>query len=387
MVAHSGSCACCGTPASRRCIGCIEGVDQHGNLSPTAYCSRECQEADWKKHKVECRYANYRKQLYRGALLVQQAFYIFRLIAFDFELAEVRSINGSLRIRVDRSELSSGAAPLYNFPDHLFSNFDDKKAVLCWLASDEAIAYMHELFSKTLKGKFREPPFKGVALTYVGITSTNRLPTEFCFEVDKKHVMIHEEKENDVIEPMFYYHWALRIDLGGAGSFIIDPAGAELGQRRAAMTYMQYMQTYVRQYPDQQGFGSRREVCKKRTESQNDPSLPGNVDYRLPVLHDEIIKSMGRMLNPYESKEKTLVESLNLREDGFELEQARILFIVEGAMRNIRDYALSNPDSWYDEGPKKDPKESGWDLLGIPKDKQEVIRKVVENGGRHISLA
>jgi hypothetical protein len=57
---------------------------RHGNPSPTFYCSRECQATDYKQHKTTaCRDANARKQLWRGAKLAQQMFFVYREATFD----------------------------------------------------------------------------------------------------------------------------------------------------------------------------------------------------------------------------------------------------------------------------------------------------------------
>lgn len=76
------TCANCGGAPNHRCAGCVEGVDQHGNLSPTFYCGKKCQQENWKTtHKDECKMANHRKKLYRvGAILQPVSEAIYRLI-------------------------------------------------------------------------------------------------------------------------------------------------------------------------------------------------------------------------------------------------------------------------------------------------------------------
>jgi hypothetical protein len=72
------ACANCGRFAKRRCTGCIRGDNDQDSIGPPAtyYCSKACQRDHWETtHKIQCRLAIDRRQLFRLGSLVQWAFY------------------------------------------------------------------------------------------------------------------------------------------------------------------------------------------------------------------------------------------------------------------------------------------------------------------------
>ena len=72
------ACANCGNPTRRRCTGCIRDDDDQASIGPpsTYYCSEIGQRGHWgTTHKIQCRRAIDRRQLFRLARLVQWAFY------------------------------------------------------------------------------------------------------------------------------------------------------------------------------------------------------------------------------------------------------------------------------------------------------------------------
>lgn len=71
----SKKCANCGAAASLRCIGCVEGLDCHGNILQTHYCTRGCQRKHWKSsHTAECNHTNARTALSEACNLLQPIF-------------------------------------------------------------------------------------------------------------------------------------------------------------------------------------------------------------------------------------------------------------------------------------------------------------------------
>ena len=152
MATTSGECANCGKSTTRTCTGCHEGIDGNGSALPTVYyCNKECQKQSWcNGHKVVCRNGGARKQLYRGASLVQEAFYAFREVAFDRNPSAIIPEGNKLHLYLSPSDHE----PLHAFPGHLVSKDEDKKAILVWNACSVAGAYMFKLLEKVFEGKW-----------------------------------------------------------------------------------------------------------------------------------------------------------------------------------------------------------------------------------------
>ncbi len=146
-------CIKCDKPATKRCSRCSEGVDVDGNLLRTFYCGTECQLADYLDHKVQCRHANNRKQLYRGAELLKDVFYAWRLAAFDLDLSGLEYDGELLRLveHVDDRRLR-GHFSLFAFPIGLARDQQDNFALLTYMACNKAPANLKVLIENVFKG-------------------------------------------------------------------------------------------------------------------------------------------------------------------------------------------------------------------------------------------
>lgn len=150
MSNHNSCCANCGKPASLRCGRCAEGLDIHGIKSSTFYCDAVCQKAHWKEaHKAECKHANYRKQLYRAGLTIHELYYFTRLEAFDLKATKAEKQNGILC--VEQGDYGENEI-LVDFPESIFTEDNDKFAMLAWNSCGEALARMHDIASAALEG-------------------------------------------------------------------------------------------------------------------------------------------------------------------------------------------------------------------------------------------
>lgn len=87
-------CANCDANATKYCNACVEGLDLNGDsLPPPFYCSAKCQQEHWNStHKIQCKLAVDRRQLYRIGALVQHAFYAGTKAMWYDEIAEVKKI-------------------------------------------------------------------------------------------------------------------------------------------------------------------------------------------------------------------------------------------------------------------------------------------------------
>jgi hypothetical protein len=156
MAQPSGVCASCGKLATQRCARCTEGLDKSGNPSPTYYCGKACQKANFQDHKPISRAANARQQLYRGVGLAQEVFYAFRELAFDIDPTEIKVVDGKIHCQLGNTkdrEYDVNEWPLHSFPKRAVSNIEDKKALLTWQTCEDSIAYMHELLKKVFEGR------------------------------------------------------------------------------------------------------------------------------------------------------------------------------------------------------------------------------------------
>ena len=183
-------------------------LDDDGQLSPTFYCNYECLKADWKKHKVSFRNANQRKQLYRGAVLAQEIFYVVREIGFDGHLKEVvKEENGRMCMHLQRNVVSADILPLQPFPNHLFESEEDKKPVLSWLTCNESLIWMHELLEKVFEGTHWSTTLRNAVANVFVVGITLREPTELSFDVRRSQEFIYEVDETGYTDPTRHNHW------------------------------------------------------------------------------------------------------------------------------------------------------------------------------------
>jgi hypothetical protein len=111
-------CANCGSPATRRCLGCISDADEQGNADEpsTYYCDKNCQSENWKIHQPQCKLAVDRRQLFRLGRLVQWAFYRSIKAMWYDRILEVK--------RTRDTEADDGAQlQLWRCKKHDLSNF------------------------------------------------------------------------------------------------------------------------------------------------------------------------------------------------------------------------------------------------------------------------
>lgn len=150
-----GHCAVCQNTTRQHCSRCVQPKNARENPLPlTFYCSTKCQKADYTSHKETC-YA--RQQLFRGATLLKSAFLMFREMAFDMEISNVKVVNGELHVyEPPCSEDAAKCSPLYEFPSHLLSSDIEKEILLSYCACDDALKYMFELTGKVLEGTIHE---------------------------------------------------------------------------------------------------------------------------------------------------------------------------------------------------------------------------------------
>lgn len=124
----------------------------YGKESLTFYCSKECQITHRKTHKSECKYANYRNQLYRTAVLAKNIFFGVRKEVYMFNIQEVVKKDDIIRLTMGTCSYEN-ADVIFDFPGHLFATGDDQEAVLAYWSGPEAMMKMHKLITSALEGR------------------------------------------------------------------------------------------------------------------------------------------------------------------------------------------------------------------------------------------
>ncbi|KAH4608983.1 MYND-type zinc finger protein samB [Parastagonospora nodorum] len=240
------TCAVCEKPASDKCARC----------RASAYCSKECQAADWKTHKTACADLQLATILERTADIVHKAYLNFRETTWD-------TVNFKVEIRDDEvvvyDEFKPHPSPLFiPFPNHLMKDEGVKEAVLTFDTCNEPLVYMEELFQQLLHGcaikiqevgiKLKPVPRKTTAVFIDGTVRTN-WPDN-----------IHE---------------VLRVTSTKSGkTWYIDISGGQYGITRTFWTAKEFYATYVKTIVSVLPFGSNK---KKVSDGGQCPGLAGLV--------------------------------------------------------------------------------------------------------------
>jgi hypothetical protein len=149
-------CAICAGPAKHRCARCADGVDMNGKRSPALYCGQECQHKHWTAHKIECRLAVDRRELYNIGSLLQWAFYAGRKTIWHEDVGRVKKIedaseDNKAKLLVWRDKSKDYTRRMFPaFPDSLFDEERDKQAVLAHEAP--GVTIVTGLMTELMKG-------------------------------------------------------------------------------------------------------------------------------------------------------------------------------------------------------------------------------------------
>ena len=159
----SGTCASCQRLTTHMCAGCLEApLYDERFTEPTFYCNPECQKADWTQHKSKCKKLQARKSLGRAAMLLQAIFYRIRLRASTLRFKSLRLAGSTIflddfQFASEFHSRESGQA-LKPFPVPLDGDRSLAEAVLVYMGSMEAMAYLHGFAKELMTGKPITPP-------------------------------------------------------------------------------------------------------------------------------------------------------------------------------------------------------------------------------------
>ncbi|KAK3673966.1 hypothetical protein LTR78_006168 [Recurvomyces mirabilis] len=147
------ACSRCGRASAVNCEKCAEGLEQNGEPSQILYCGRQCLEADKKAHASDCGLRIDRLQLFRAGKLVQDAFLQSREQPFDLCIESVKK-NGHRLIMKEPKVYKKNGPIYFEFPNEMFDNERDKKAMLTWMTCSDGLAQMFNLLEAAVQGLF-----------------------------------------------------------------------------------------------------------------------------------------------------------------------------------------------------------------------------------------
>lgn len=148
----TAKCSVCSSDTTTFCTRCAEGLDISGHPTKTYYCSKVCQQQDWKEHrKGQCQHANARKKLFRGAAIIQELFeacWEMRMVVRPDALHH--SEDGKLHVRQDlmKSDVTQKVLPMRNFA----MQDRARKALLSWSECSASMMWGCGLILELLRG-------------------------------------------------------------------------------------------------------------------------------------------------------------------------------------------------------------------------------------------
>ena len=136
--------------ATLLCYGCYKAPDAEGGHVETVwYCSANCQKADWKFHKHDCRRAQARRSLYRVGETANLAFFRFVERTFDLHIVGVEDRGNVLYIHQGPQDRST----FNQFPSEHLKSDQDKQAAMARMKCRASEEYVQILVEDMLQGQ------------------------------------------------------------------------------------------------------------------------------------------------------------------------------------------------------------------------------------------
>ena len=151
----SGTCVHCQRSTTLVCSGCYEAPLYDESFIEPAFCccNTECMDSLWAEHGSKCSKLQARKLLNRAAMLLQAIIYRIRLHASPLRFKSLRLEGSTIFLDGFQSTTefhSRESEPaLKPFPIPLDGDGSSAKAVVVYMASLEAMRYLHG-FTKEL---------------------------------------------------------------------------------------------------------------------------------------------------------------------------------------------------------------------------------------------
>lgn len=159
-----GNCSQCGEQTSKHCTGCKDAppYGTEDDSSITFFCGQECQLAGWRNHQNLCKRRHLRKKLRLAAWMIDIAWHKYREKVYDFAIDRVENKDGMLlAYESDRKAwLEKEGNYVWQFPQSLVANDEDKRALLDLKVDIDAFADMHELISPLMQSRSSQSMLK-----------------------------------------------------------------------------------------------------------------------------------------------------------------------------------------------------------------------------------
>ncbi|KAK8083962.1 hypothetical protein PG996_002743 [Apiospora saccharicola] len=203
------ACATCGNGDAHACQGCLVTLDSQHVIFKTVYCSKECQAADWPKHKASCASL---KMIGRAAFLIRDLFIMFQGFNYTDRVTGVREKEGVLyKFVATHDELAFlGKAVPQPFPKELTSSDEALRACLTEQECDEPYSTF-----KCVVDYFLSPICKKIDEVQVDVRNAHQ-PTTII-------------NSSAVVNGMLLTHRVLQVELRSGEKVVIDLTGAQFG--------------------------------------------------------------------------------------------------------------------------------------------------------------
>lgn len=325
---EDAACAACGVASTTRCVGCIEGVDQYGRPLPTYYCTKDCQQRHWPKHRKDCRIANARKVLYRGGELLKTVWLAFREEAFDLRLSRVQRQGDKLHIYEGKYE---DTEVLVRYPQHLVSDPVEKQALLSHRACSDSSAYTYELVQKVFEGNATSTDWIRTARTNLSIIGIHLGIVELKVHVPLASCKVVFHDYLGSIDKTQYWHEVFVITLKDRIAYAIDLAGAQYGHQ-TIMPWGEYLGlTHTMGLPDELG------TSMKRIERLYFGLTNPTCGQLLPRVHTEVAKCIERAARVWEQRNGQSLAHM-LRSSNEHQYQQQTQQLVEETKKDMHDF-------------------------------------------------
>ncbi|KXT15752.1 hypothetical protein AC579_1519 [Pseudocercospora musae] len=317
----TGTCASCANSVPRPILTCFE-CGEHGSSANTpAYCSTKCLSEDRDSHRGHCGQGNVLQSIYRAGDLLQSAFYLWRRLGFDVNVKDIRKSGEALTLKEEISLVPHGQSILFDFPDHLVPEQNDKHKLLTFLACSDASAYMYELVKKALQD-----------------TSTTIEEVRLKVPSSEVHIKRYYAHNGDY-DRVTCDHEVIAIDCHNGHSYVIDLAGAQYGQYQAVTPLEEYLRGKLGEIErvDQHGYMAavkKQCILGSGPFSEPNPQTGGQCDTRILLTLRELYGVFNAAVNKWEERQSmSISDLLNSKDIWWQRGKEQLLVGIERKMR------------------------------------------------------